>query len=414
MPRKVEQLGVWLGDARIAVLEQRRRYEISCRYTDQALERWAANLPVVSCSLPVGDRREDALPFCRGLLPEGRALEAAAQRARVSVIDVFALLAHFGRDIAGALVISDVEPVERHPDVMPYVEGQLDEEVENLPDRPLALHDDSELSLDGLQNKLLLVRLPGGGWARPVHGYPSTHILKTDDARHPGLVEAEAACLDLARAVALTTVATELLDIGDTRCLIVSRFDRRAAVGGALPARIHQEDICQATAIDPSRNHGRAKYQRHGGPSFTQIAGLLNAYAADPQEQLDKLVAIMTFNVLIGNADAHGKNLALLHEPIDTISLAPLYDTVPTLLWPKLRSDSAMSINHREDLREVAMSDIVAEASSWGYSAARARRAAETLVERALAVVSESEMHTATADLVRARGERLSAASPGG
>lgn len=101
MPRKVEQLGVWFADARIAVLEQRRRYGITCRYTDLALERWAANQPLISCSLPVSDRREDALPFCRGLLPEGRALEAAAQRARVSVIDVFALLAHFGRDIAG-------------------------------------------------------------------------------------------------------------------------------------------------------------------------------------------------------------------------------------------------------------------------------------------------------------------------
>jgi HipA-like protein len=74
MPRRVEQLGVWLEDDRVAVLEQTKRYAITCRYTDMALARWAVNRPVISCSLPVGDRRVDALPFCRGLLPEGRAL----------------------------------------------------------------------------------------------------------------------------------------------------------------------------------------------------------------------------------------------------------------------------------------------------------------------------------------------------
>lgn len=398
---------MWLGDERIAVLEQRRRYEITCRYTELGLNLWEANRPVISCSLPVDERLNDARAFCRGLLPEGRALEAAAQQAQVAVIDVFALLGRFGRDIAGALAISSLEPGERRPTALPYAAGQLDEEVDALPDRPLALHDDSELSLDGLQNKLLLVRLSEGGWARPTHGYPSTHILKTDDVRHPGLIDAEASCLQLARAVGLTMITAELQDFADTRCLIVSRFDRHQTADGAMPVRIHQEDVCQATGIDPLANRGRAKYERHGGPSFRQVADLLSAYAIDPQEQLDKLVAVMTFNVLIGNADAHGKNLALLHDPIDTISLAPLYDTVPTLLWPKLRSDSAMSINRREDLREVAMSDLVAEASTWGYSASRARTQAESLIERALATTSEADTHPATAELVRARGERL-------
>jgi serine/threonine protein kinase HipA of HipAB toxin-antitoxin module len=32
----------------------------------------------------------------------------------------------------------------------------------------------------------------------------------------------------------------------------------------------------------------------------------------------------MTFNLLIGNADAHGKNLSLLHDPLGTAGLAPL------------------------------------------------------------------------------------------
>jgi serine/threonine-protein kinase HipA len=412
LPRRPKELGVWLGREQIAVLEERRRYEISCRYTDVAREHWAANGPVLSCSLLMSDRRRDAIPFCRGLLPEGDALEAAALQAKVSVIDVFALLRHFGRDIAGAFVISEGDPETRRPEALPYAPEQLDEEVRELPDRPLGLHEDSELSLAGLQNKILLVRLPTGEWARPVHGYPSTHILKADDARHPGLVDAEAACLYLAGAVGLTSITSELADIGGTRCLIVSRFDRHESKNGELPVRVHQEDTCQALGIDSMSERGRAKYERHGGPSFKQIATILNAYATTPQDELDKLTKIMAFNVLIGNADAHGKNLALLHEPLGTVSLAPLYDTVPTMLWPKLRQHSAMSTNHRTDLQYINVEDLAAEAASWGYSKERAREQATTIIEEVAAAAANADLHDATAALVHRRRDLLLAKSP--
>lgn len=77
--------------------------------------------------------------------------------------------------------------------------------------------------------------------------------------------------------------------------------------------RMHQEDLCQALAIDPRGQRGRAKYERAGGPSLRQAAELLDTYSPDPQAELDRLARIVAFTVLIGNADAHGKNLALLH-----------------------------------------------------------------------------------------------------
>jgi hypothetical protein len=54
--------------------------------------------------------------------------------------------------------------------------------------------------------------------------------------------------------------------------------------------------------------------------------------------------------VLIGNADAPGKNIALLHPTAEHVELALLYDTVPTALWPKLRRKAAMSIGGRYEL----------------------------------------------------------------
>jgi serine/threonine-protein kinase HipA len=408
MPRKVRRLGVWLGDELIATLEQPRPYRITCRYSELALERWESNSPVLSCSLPVGTRRLDALPFCRGLLPEGRALEYMARQANVAVNDVFPLLAHFGRDVAGACSIFEdgSPPSSRRPQAARYGANELEREIEELPDRPLALHDDSELSLAGLQNKILLVALGNGGWARPVHGYPSTHILKTDDLRHPGLLDAEAACLQLARAAGLTNIGAELKDFGDTRCLIVSRFDRREGAEGP-PARIHQEDLCQATGTDPAAVRGRAKYERTGGPGFKALAELLSEHATDPGEQLDRLVEVMTFNVLLGNADAHGKNLALLHEPLGNVALAPLYDTVATMLWPKLRPDSAMSVAGVRSLEEITVDDLATEAAGWRYPRDRARELASGLIERVAAAAEGPGFHEAVRELVLSRSEGL-------
>jgi serine/threonine-protein kinase HipA len=407
MPRRSKQLGVWVGDDQIAVLEQRRPYEISCRYTELALERWPVNTPLISCSLPLTDLRANAVPFCRGLLPEGRALEAAAKQAKVSVIDVFTLLRHFGRDIAGSLVISENEPDTRDAQAVPYSADEIREEVAELPNRPLGLYDDSELSLAGLQNKILLVRLANGRWARPVHGFPSTHILKADDPRHPGLVDAEEGCAQLARAVGLTNITSELRDVGDTRCLIVSRYDRRPQVGDAAPARVHQEDICQALGVDLNDNRGRIKYERYGGPTLAQIAELLSATADDPPAELDRLVQVAAFNLLIGNADAHGKNLSLLHDPLGSVRLAPLYDTVPTLLWPKLRATSAMRVNGKEDLNTIAVADLADEAGRWQHSRKRATRVATDLIAGVLAASGSETVPENVRTLVHDRSVRL-------
>lgn len=388
MATRPKRLGVWLDGLHVADLEQRRWPEIRCRYTDAAREAAPLNSPLLSCSLPLGTRSADALAFCKGLLPEGEALQMLAADAGVAVNATFELLGRYGRDVAGALVIAAEEPTERRWGIEAYGDEALATAVTEVDEYPLGAHDDSELSLAGLQDKLLLVALEDGGWGRPLGGRPSTHILKVDDPRHPGLVAAEALCLDLARAVGLTTIESELVRIGETQCLVVSRFDRISTEGEVR--RIHQEDLCQATGIDPEGGHrGRAKYERAGGPSLRQAASLLDTYAAYPAAQLDRLVAAVTFTVSIGNADAHGKNLALLHPDPSTVALAPLYDTVPTVLWPNLRTDAAMAIGGQVALPDVSLEDIVREARLWPHPADRAR---------AVATATATALATAAAD----------------
>lgn len=380
MPKR-EPLWVWLHGVRVAELRTTGPGVVLLNYTAEALDRWPANIPLLSCSLPLGTKKQEASAFFRGLLPEGQHLHAIAAEARVPSYDTFGLLARFGRDVAGAAVVARQDPDERPGDVVRYTADDLAAEVAALPERPLGLHDDSELSIAGLQDKLLLVELADGEWGRPVGGRPSTHILKVEDRRFAGMAELELGCLKLARELGLTSVDARCETVAGFSCLVVSRFDREVDSEGVL-SRIHQEDACQALNVDVGVERGRGKYERSGGPEFRQIAELLDVHSADPLGELTRLVRAATFTVLVGNADAHGKNVGLVHPTPEHIELAPLYDTVPTVLLPGLRTSAAMTVNRMENLELISLDDFEAEAKQWKLDPGRARRAALEVAEQ--------------------------------
>ncbi len=384
-PRK-PPLGVWLYGMRIAEIAPKGRgYDLTMRYTEEACERWAGNLPVLSCSLPLGRSPLNPTEYFRGLLPEGQHLQYLAAQAKVSSNDLYSLLARYGRDVAGAVVVSANEPDERAGGAIAYDSESLADEVAGLDERPLALYDDSELSIPGLQNKLLLIRTDTG-WARPAGGRPSTHILKVEDRRFPGLVALEHAAMTVARRLGLTTAETEIINLGGIDCIIVSRFDRTVDGGGQL-RRVHQEDICQALGMNPQSNQGRGKYERYGGPGLAKVAALLDRHALAPAHELTRLVQAVAFTVIIGNADAHAKNLSLLHVEPGVVELAPLYDTVPTALWPQLPDRAAMSVNGVSVLGRVSLDDVIAEAKRWTLDPSVAEEAVTDVATRALGVL---------------------------
>jgi len=406
VPDRPELLEVSLHGEVVAHLRERRRQgRIELTHTDLARKRWEARLPVVSCSLPVSARPQDAGAFLNGLLPEGHARTALAARRGLLASDTWGLLADYGRDVAGALVIADpqADPALRRPHAVDYDTTEtFAAAISSLPDQPLGVHDDSELSLAGLQEKLLLVAADNAtGWARPAEGLPSTHILKPDPFAHPGVVVREAEALRLARAVGLTTIDPLLIDVDGRPCLVVDRYDR--VTEDDTTRRIHQEDLLQAVGQDPADRHGRVKYQEHGGPGFRDLAALLLERATDPDAELRALVGAMVFTVLIGNADAHAKNLSLLLDPPGTLRLAPLYDTVPTMLFPRLQVRCAMWVGgvHRslEDVTREAMVREVAGRHAWKVPE---RRAAD-LVDEWIEVIADAADHTPTGQYVHRR-----------
>lgn len=403
---KREPLAVWLHGLRIGTLTTNGKpYHLALRYSTEALDTWPGNTPLLSCSLPLTSRTLNPSAYFRGLLPEGDHFSRIAGRAGISVLDLHGLLARYGRDVAGAVtVLPDGEdPSGRTGGAVAYDDVGLAEEVEGLDTMPLAIHDDSELSLPGLQNKLLLIR-HGGGWFRPTGGRPSTHILKVEDRRFPGLVTAEAAAMRLARRIGLTSVDVDVVTVAGMDCIVVERYDRVIGDGGHVE-RIHQEDVCQALGHDSEANRGAAKYERGGGPGLSDVAALLDRYAADPVAELRRLVRYVTFNTVIGNADAHAKNISLVHRRAGVVELAPLYDTVPTSLFPTLKDRAAMYVNGRTVLSRVTVDDVVAEAVGWSLDGSVAR--AEAVATAAAMAEAVDELPQDLAAVVRHRAGRF-------
>ncbi|MDA8398893.1 MAG: HipA domain-containing protein [Actinomycetota bacterium] len=404
MAKRKPPLGVWLYGMRIAEITPKGRgYDLTMHYTADACDRWPGNSPILSCSLPLGRSPLNPTEYFRGLLPEGQHLQYLASQAKVATSDLYSLLARYGRDVTGATVVSDNEPEERAGAAIPYDGEDLADEVAGLGDRPLALYDDSELSIPGLQDKLLLIKTDTG-WARPAGGRPSTHILKVEDRRFPGLVSMEHAAMTIARRLGLTTVETEIVNLGGIDCIIVSRYDRRVDATGQLQ-RIHQEDICQALGINPQANQGKAKYESCGGPGLAQVARLLDQHARAPERELTRLVQVVAFTSLIGNSDAHAKNLSLLHTEPGVIELAPLYDTVPTVLWTKLPDRAAMHVNSVTILSQVTLGDVVSEATRWPLDPAIAERSAVDVARCVLDALNSVPKDLA--DVITERAEKF-------
>ena len=155
--------------------------------------------------------------------------------------------------------------------------------------------------------------------------------MKLANLNFTDLVLNEFTCMKLAKAVGLNVAEVDLLPVDGQTHLLVTRYDRKAG------ERLHQEDFCQALAIDAEN-----KYESEGGPSLMQCAQLIRAYSHKPAADILQLVRWILFNVLIGNCDAHGKNIAFLYTP--KCQLAPFYDLLSTQCYEGLSDKFSMKL----------------------------------------------------------------------
>jgi serine/threonine-protein kinase HipA len=384
------ELAVWLYGDRVATIdEERRRPRLV--YTDLALSRHTLGTPLLSLTLPLRTQRHAqgvVRPFLDGLLPEGQSRLAVANDFNLRADDTYGLIRAIGRDCAGAIVIQPDDEPGPPPTTTLRAEALTDVDIEilvaNLRTAPLGISERVRISLAGVQEKLLLTRMPDGFWGRPVDGTPSTHILKPEIARYPKTVENELFCMRVARHLGLPVAAVETTTFGSRTLLVVERFDRNIHPDGKVD-RIHQEDFCQATGTTPDK-----KYEEDGGPSLQRIATLLQG--ATTPNTVDDLLRAVTTNVLIGNGDAHAKNFSVLHLPSGAITLTPLYDLMCTLHYGDDRLAMYIDNVHRTD--KVTAQRIVNEAVRWGLSQERAMAIIKDLLEKAPTAIADARDET--------------------
>lgn len=373
------------------------RRKVVLEYTDEARSRYRGGAPILSCSLPatLGPTAPAATQaFLEGLLPEGRALETAASRLRgveldssgapAAPSDAVALLAEYGRECAGAVVVvptGDAPPADGHPSP-PLSDVELADLIRSLPTKPLGADPGREIrmSLGGAQDKLLLTRV-SGRWCTPISGYPSTHILKPTTV-WPHSAENEAVVLALSRACGLSSNEVWVERIGDTSVLVAERYDRVLADDGTIH-RLHQEDMCQAAGVRP-----KDKYLI-GRPS-DRMARVLREFTASPIRETLAIYRQVAFRALIGDEDGHGKNYSLIHAE-SSVTAAPLYDSLCTLAYPDLSGTMGTPIGAQRSLAKVDRQALADEARAMGIPADAATQAIEELVDNVRSGVATLE-----------------------
>jgi serine/threonine-protein kinase HipA len=240
----------------------------------------------------------------------------------------------------------------------------------------------ARLSLAGAQSKLPVVLTKDGGIAIPRPGEPSTHLIKPEPERFPGLAANEAFCLALARAIGLDAVEAEWREVAGKPLLLIARYDRAAT--GASTIGLHQEDFAQALGVPSNR-----KYAAEGGPTFRDSFALLRIAATRPAREVLKLADAAIFNLIIGNADAHGKNFSLLRRQNGEIVLSPLYDLVATHVWEELSPRLAMRLGGAGTLEEVSAETFAFFAEEAGLALPYVRRRAQVMARGVQAAIGE-------------------------
>ena len=383
----------------IAVLDGREtgrvardaRGKLSFTYNEEW--RHAENAYPLSLSMPLALERhanEKIDPFLWGLLPDNELILGQwAQRFHVSARNGFSLIAAVGEDCAGAVQFV-------RPQRLETILGPAVPEIEWLDDAAIAQRlrtlredhsawriprDTGQFSLAGAQPKTALL-FDGGRWGVPSGRVPTTHIFKPPSGDFDGHVENEHFCLELARSLGLPTVNSRIMHFDDEVSIVVERYDRLRTPEGLR--RIHQEDICQALALSPTR-----KYQNEGGPGIRAIVELLRTYSGNAAEDVNTFMDSVAFNWLIVGTDAHAKNYALLIGAGSRVRLAPLYDLASVLPYPDIdiqRVKLSMKLGDEYRFRNI-------HRRHWQRAAEELRLDPERLIQRVNDLAAQMRDH---------------------
>lgn len=212
------------------------------------------------------------------------------------------------------------------------------------------------------------------GWAQPLDGHASTHILKPQlpDALSSVIYDEEFGTR-IGRSLGLTTFSSEITVFDGVTALVIERYDRSAG------DRVHQEDFNQVLGAS-----GNEKYQEYGGlVTLAHMAETLRR--STNEDDVETLARTVTLAVALGNLDMHAKNVSILHPSEAPPRLAPAYDVVPHAH----QGDGRLALAVAGEYRHAAMNRalLIAEFEAWGI------RRADALVNGTLERIVQALTH---------------------
>lgn len=353
-----------------------------------------SNNPSISLTLPKAEKEfesDSLFPFFDGLIPEGWLLNLASKELRLNPLsDRFELLVNLCHDTIGAVHIGEQIAIEKKgPSKKPvtkkgnpygkclicYEESETiyhEECMVNIfgekinPSTDIILNSleklaknqlNKKIAISGVQKKISLdfIKEYGKNSRLTVTDLYGRFIFKPR-GEPPHLPENEHLCLKLAQSANIQTEKGALIPTSSEELgFIAVRFDRNTN-----HHEYHQEDFCQIL--------NKETFKKYNG-SVEQIGKILKQYSDFPGDNLYRLYELTIFNFIIGNVDAHLKNISLIYENETGIKtlLAPAYDLISTDLYlSDDNEETALAINGKKNTLQE--SDFLILAKNLGIS----------------------------------------------
>lgn len=353
---KTNELIIWIENIQVGALVVNELGQFRLNYESA----WVASptgypisptLPLVGSDDSAEIHSAKVRFFFSNLLPEGKSLDEAVLANGLSKSNVFGLLHALGKESAGALMLlppsQRPETMASDSDLREITNKELSERIRAMPNVPFSVWDGKvRMSIAGYQSKLAVHKTQDGRLWLASGKSASTHILKPQmGALNECQVSNEYFCMRLAAMAGIESAEVDILRVPEP-ILVIRRFDRQVISGDTR--RLHIIDACQAlnksTEQKYERNFGSGEHVQHirDGVSVKNLFSITDQ-ATNKADMTLRQLRWLIFQHLIGNSDAHGKNMSF-YVSRDGLKMAPAYDQLSVIIYPTINHEFAMAI----------------------------------------------------------------------
>jgi serine/threonine-protein kinase HipA len=357
----MEALNIYFNTQKIGILYfNSHTQEFGLEYTKQWKKEGFPISPILG--LDENFKSHDIKNYIENLLPEGDGLDKLVLLFQISKSNKYALLEAIGKDTSGALSFVKDE-ISKESIFREITHEELSQRIKQRNEISIVVWDEKpRLSVAGVQEKLPVCKI-NEKYGLGDGTLSSTHILKFDKG-NDNLVLNEYTSLHLAKIAKLTIPNIEILNFDGELVLEVERFDR-IIIDDKHVKKLQVIDSCQALGFPPSfkyeRNFGNQRDVKEvrEGVSFTKLDKLTKIYAKIPIIMKVKMIDWTIINLILGNSDAHGKNISFFVDK-GGLEVAPFYDIVNVTMYKgKYAQDMAMAIDDEFEFEKIGLFDIL-------------------------------------------------------